>query len=109
MGMMKRRTLVSLYDYLPMRNDIFDSKPKQILALRKCLKWNRADLGAMLGLCINFPRRDCFSVYRWEHGMCRPHPVYRSKLVQIVEMFRQEYLQSLAALRSAASVNPGSD
>ena len=88
----------------PIQNDIFSAQPDEIKALRRALGWSRADLGALLGIYVNSDRRDCYSVYRWEQGLSRPHPVFRSKMLYIVQMYRYEYLRSLERLQSAGSV-----
>ena len=75
------------------RNDIFDSRPKEILALRKSIGWTRRGLGSVLGLYLN--ARDCYTIYRWEKGLSKPHQIYRAKLLQLVERFRSEYLEAL--------------
>ena len=99
---MSRKAIAGLYDYMPIRNDIFDALPHQILALRKCTGWSRADLGGVLCMYINGPKRDCYGIYRWERGLCRPHKATRTKLVCLAEMFREEYLAALQSLQPEA-------
>ncbi len=88
---------------MPIRNDIFEALPEQILALRKALRLSRADLAYVLGMYFSPSRSDSYGVYRWEKGMCRPHPVFRYKMVAIVDRYRIEYLRALRRLQSAAS------
>ncbi len=78
-------------------NDVFDSRPEQVLALRKAMEWSRRELGIYLGLYVSF--KDCFSIYRWEKNLARPHLVHRAKMLQLVEMIRDDYLKVLTAPR----------
>ena len=78
-------------------NDVFDARPEEIFALRKAVGWTRRDFGTYLGVYVS--SKDCFSVYRWEKGIARPHLVHRAKMLQLVVMFESEYLKVLAALR----------
>ncbi len=78
-------------------NNVFDSLPEQVLALRKAMDWSRRELGIYLGLYVS--SKDCFSIYRWEKGIARPHLVHRAKMLQLVEMVRADYLKVLTAPR----------
>ncbi len=82
-------------------SDIFDSAPLQIFALRKSIGWTRQELGRFMGVYVNPTSGDCNSVRRWETGESRPHPIHRARLVQLSELFSDQYLAKLCAIELA--------
>ena len=99
----KRKLRTRLTSLLPkFSNEVFDSRPDEIFALRKCIGWSRLEMGLCVGLSVNQTAGDCHGIYRWERGISRPHTIYRVKLLQLVELFRDQYLEKLNAIRSGA-------
>jgi transcriptional regulator with XRE-family HTH domain len=82
------------------RSDIFDSRPQQILALRKAIGWSRQSLGRHLNLYLN--PKDCYTIYRWEKGLARPRRWMRMKLCFLANCYREKYLHELGNLQKEA-------
>ena len=83
-------------------NEIFDARPQEIFALRKALGWTRLEFASFCGVFCDTKRDDSPTVRRWETGRARPHAVHRWKLVHLSELFHDQYLEKLNAIRSGA-------
>ena len=83
-------------------NDIFRSTPTQIRALLKAVGWTRYELGRYIGVfCRKYKDKNGYlirispTVSKWTSGKHRPGTQSRQKMVQLVEMYRNEYLDAL--------------
>ncbi len=77
----------------PDSNEIFNSEPHQIFALRYSARWSIDDFAGVL-YCAPCTVKD------WERGQARPGYVYRVRLVQLVERWHDEYLEALKFITS---------
>ena len=86
---------------LPYESDIFQSKPIQIKALLKAMKWTRFEMGRYCGVYTRIQKRDgkklrtSWAVSTWTLGRAKPSKPHRQRLCQLVEMCRKEYLAIL--------------
>jgi transcriptional regulator with XRE-family HTH domain len=83
-------------------NKFFDAHPEEIFALRKAVGWTRLEFASFCGVFCDTLRDDSPTVRRWERGRARPHAVHRGKLVHLAELFHDQYLEKLSAIRSGA-------
>ena len=86
---------------LPTESGIFQSKPIQIKALLKAMKWTRFELGRYCGVYTRIQKqgkskgRASWTVSTWTLGRAKPSKPHRQRLCQLVEMCRKEYLAIL--------------
>ena len=83
-------------------NDIFRSTPPQIRALLKAVGWTRYELGRYIGVfCRQYKDGNGYiikispTVTKWTSGKHKPGTQSRRAMVQLVEMYRNEYLEAL--------------
>ncbi len=87
-------------------NAIFQSKPKQIKALLKAMKWTRYELARYIGVMTRtysdnngYIIRISPTVQKWTSGKHRPGTQSRRAMLQLVEnVCRNEYLIQLEKL-----------
>lgn len=86
-------------------NDIFRSTPTQIRALLKAVNWTRYELGRFVGVfCRQYVDKNGYTirisptVTKWTSGKNKPGTQSRRAMVQLVEMYRNEYLEALQAI-----------
>lgn len=75
----------------PKENDIFKAAPDEIRKLREALGWSRVDLAGVLGVYGGVKGSN--TVARWERGQHTPDIRSIGKMLQIVDMYRVEYLR----------------
>lgn len=87
---------------LPIENDIFRATPLQIRALLKAVNWTRFELGRYVGVfCRQYTDKNGYkikispTVTKWTSGKHRPGTQSRQRMVQLVELYRNEYLEAL--------------
>lgn len=86
-------------------NDIFRSTPVQIRALLKAVGWTRYELGRYIGVfCRKYKDNNGYLIHisptvtKWTSGKHKPGTQSKQKMVQLVEMYRNEYLEALQGL-----------
>lgn len=87
------------------KNDIFQSKPKQIKALLKAVGWTRYELGRYVGVfCRTYVDRNGYTirisptVQKWTSGKHVPGTQSKRALLSLVELYQNEYLAELKKL-----------
>lgn len=83
-------------------NNIFQSQPLQIKALLKAVGWTRYELARYVGVFTRtyvdgngYTIRISPTVQKWTSGIHRPGTQSRRAMLQLVEMYRNEYLIQL--------------
>ena len=90
-------------------NDVFQSKPIQILALLRAVGWTRFELARYVGVSTRiYTDKDGYTirvsptVQRWTAGVHVPSPASRERMVALVEMYRNEYITALRKLSNVS-------
>lgn len=83
-------------------NDIFRATPTQIRALLKAVGWTRYELGRYVGVFTRtyvdkngYKIKISPTVTKWTSGKHKPGTQSRQRMVQLVELYRNEYLEAL--------------
>lgn len=77
----------------PTKSDVFDASPRQIKALRRALGWTMEEFAAFVGV-TRYNKWSC-TVSKWESGKVRPLPVFRAKMLELVDTFYPDYMKEL--------------
>lgn len=86
-------------------NDVFQATPIQIRALLKAVGWTQYELARYVGVSTrHYTDKDGYTirvsptVQKWTGGIHAPTPQSRERMMQLVEMYRNEYIIALRKL-----------